>query len=379
MSYTKELEGKMFSEYYPLQGLSVEARKMVDLEKDVPVTVEKDLNIRIKVIDDCGHACTFCHNEGTKVNEKQAKDRVSVFLNDQVGFESEKIVVDEVFIAQVTRIRDAFGTKEAHLTGGEPTQHKELTAVISVLKKLGLKVKMTSNGETGGDVYKEIGEAGLDSVNISIFGSTPEEYAETQPKQFGIKWAENKLRKSREAISGAREAGVQVKANCVMTNASEEDRITRLIARSEDEGFALRILNNLGAGDESITAIYNLLAKLGAVPEKKKVVAGSSTCSVYYRLPSGNVIGFKQIRQVRLEGVCNNCDIDNEGKCEEGYYGMRLYKDKANGEYKIGVCIQRMDDFTLEADNFFSSELPQEINKLRAKEYTSLCELIKNV
>ena len=372
MSLKSSGDTRTYGELYSLEGLSPEAKAMVELEKVIPTQIEKDLNLRIKVVNECGHACIFCHNEGTRANTNQTKDSVSIFLPKGSGFEAENMGVDERFIEEMVRIREIIGTKEVHLTGGEPTLNKDLPTLVFELKKHGFRVKMTSNGETGGDIYSDLAKAGLDSVNISIFGSTPEEYAETQPKQYGIEWAKNKLTRSKQAIAGARASGIEVKANCVMTSSKDEERIIHIISRSEEEKFALRILNNLNSGESSIIAIYNLLSKLGAIPKKKKIVAGSSTCSVCYLLPNGTTVWFKQIRKIRLKGVCDNCVFDKKGKCAEGYYGMRLYKDKTNGKYKIGICIQRMDDCTLETDEFFSSRIPQEIINQREAEYQAL-------
>ena len=33
----------------------------------IPVHVDKDTTLRVKIIDACGLTCTFCHNEGTPV------------------------------------------------------------------------------------------------------------------------------------------------------------------------------------------------------------------------------------------------------------------------------------------------------------------------
>lgn len=238
---------------------------------------------------------------------------------------------------------------------------------------------MTSNGETGARIYPYLANAGLVGVNVSIFGSTPEEYIQTQPECFGVGWARNKLLQSTLAIEGARSAGIEVRANCVMSSSADEERITRLIDRSKNEGFLLRILNNLYEGEKSIIAIYNMLAGLGALPEKRKITAGSSTCSVYYRLPSGIQISFKQIRRERFEDFCRDCFIDKAGDCEEGYYGMRLYRDAERDVFKIGFCIQRMNDFTFDTDGFFSSELPRKIKNFRESEYEMIRkEYLKN-
>lgn len=388
------LRFKTFKDTVNPELLTPAAQKLVESEKGVPVEIIQDDTLRIKVLDECGHACTFCHNEGTLVNPPQARDRVSVFLpTDDVaqrspsdkpvfrGFYAAPVEPDEVFGSEVTKAKAALGLKEVHLTGGEPTQHRDLPGVVQALSNMGLAVKMTSNGETGARPYTDgrLASAGLRSVNISIFGSTPEEYAAVQPSRFGVKWAANKLLQSKEAIAAARESGVTVKSNCVMSSAEDEERIRRLIERAESEGFNLRILNNLGAGQISIAAIYNLLAGLNAEPTRRKLVAGASGAATYFRLPNGQELGYKQIRRARLAEACKGCELDKTGQCEEGFYGTRLYRKDGvlagENPYQYGVCIQRMD-LTLPSDDFYISGYPQAIQRLKKRDYEELSNLM---
>lgn len=51
-------------------------------------------------------------------------------------------------------------------------------------------------------------------------------------------------------------------------------------------------------------------------------------------------------------------------------HGIRLYIDD-KGEYKVGICIQRMD-LTLDLDKFIQSPIIDEINALKDAEYTDL-------
>lgn len=372
--------------------LSPSGQELVNREHEIPIDIGKDDSLRVKVVDKCGHGCVFCHNEGTKVNVQQQSYRVSVFETPD-SFIAEPIEADEGFREEMERAIETFGLKEVHLTGGEPTQHPRLVEVIKMLSDMGLEVKMTSNGETGAGRFKEYAEAGLKSVSISIFGATAAEYAAVQhPSISREKWAAFKLKQSKEAIAAARENGITVKSNCVMSDASHAERIKSLIERAHNEGFSLRILNDLGNGDESIDAIYNLLAELGAEPIRRKLVAGASGAATYYRFPNGQEIGFKQIRKERLPETCKGCDLDKNGKCEEGYYGMRLYKRKKSSsdipvegevlepeiEYVMGVCIQRMD-LAQPTDEFYKSVLPGEINTLREEDYKALLRYDKEV
>jgi hypothetical protein len=82
------------------------------------------------------------------------------------------------------------------------------------------------------------------------------------------------------------------------------------------------------------------------------------------------VVFFKQIRPVRLSETCRGCRFNNGTSCEEGYYGVRLYRDREGG-FQVGVCIQRMD-LCLPVEEFVRSDLRDEILSLREAEFRKL-------
>jgi len=157
-----------------------------------------------------------------------------------------------------------------------------------------------------------------------------------------------------------------------MRNAEDKDRIVRLLNRANEEGFDLRVLNDLSSGQESVSSIYNLMADLKATPSQIHLLAGVSSTISYFELPNGQKVGFKQIRNLRLNLACDNCFIDEVGRCEEGYYGLRLYRRRIDGdEYVMGVCIQRMD-LAMTTRDFYKSAYPDEVNKLKKDEWENM-------
>jgi cyclic pyranopterin phosphate synthase len=80
------------------------------------------------------------------------------------------------------------------------------------------------------------------------------------------------------------------------------------------------------------------------------------------------VVWFKQIRPVRLPQP--GCRFNNSTDCQEGYYGVRLYRDRSGG-FQVGICIQRMD-LCLPLEEFVGSDLSREIIALRDAEYVRL-------
>lgn len=302
--------------------------------------------------------------------------RVSVFdQTNGVDFVPGMMKPDEVFKKSLATMMVLTGSNELHLTGGEPTLHRYLPELIRVATEIGYRVKMTSNGENGRHQIKECAEAGLEKINFSIFGTTPEELAEVQHEKYAnTKLAQVKLDALYRSVDEAINNRIAVDANIVMSEYNHAERVARVIERFGDK-VSVRILNNLEMGSGSILAIYRFLAELGATPVELNVEAGTSNARVKYILPDGMEIYYKQIRRTTLPETCGSCSINNDEDCAEGYYGTRLYID-TGGEYKVGVCLQRMD-LTRSLDDFRNSPLPLEIQSLKDSEYQELTEYYK--
>lgn len=202
-------------------------------------------------------------------------------------------------------------------------------------------------------------------INFSIFGTTPEELAMTQHERYqNPALAARKLNALHESINEALIHGLKVDANIVMSSLAHADRVARILDRY-GEKVTIRIQNDLDNQRESRLAIYKFLAMVNAEPEELRIDAGTADAKVRYRMPTGEVIIFKQIRKTMLPETCGDCTLNNPTDCKEGYYGTRLYVD-ANGKYKIGICLLRMD-LTQDIDDFINSTLPGEILQHRER------------
>lgn len=379
---------RSFAESIDLTAIeSQHTRELILAERKVPVTIGIDRSLRPKILDSCGLTCTFCHNEGTPVAASIDKitmlplpgykgGRVSIFEKfNGVDFSPGVMQPDGKFKNALATMMALTGSSELHLTGGEPTLHKDLPTLIQVASDIGYRVKMTSNGENGKHQIKECADAGLEKINFSIFGTTPEELAQVQHKKYSnVKLAQTKIDALHRSIGGAIESGIGVDANIVMTEYSHAERVARIIDRYGDQ-VSIRILNNLDNNEESAGAIYRFLSEMNATPEELFVEAGTSNARVKYRLPDGMSIFFKQIRRTTLPETCSTCSLNNSEDCSEGYYGTRLYIDSA-GDYRVGVCLQRMD-LTKSLDDFRNSSIPDEIQSLKDSEYRELTEYYK--
>ncbi|QFZ24128.1 radical SAM protein [Saccharothrix syringae] len=345
----------------------------------IPVTIKPDRTLRAKVTDSCGLTCTFCHNEGTPVTVDNRgrssrtflasgrSGRSSIYLGrNGVDFLAATMRADEDLRQALESMAAGLDLDELHLTGGEPTLHPTIADIVALGAAAGYRVCMTSNGENGERVMRACAKAGLDRVNLSIFGTTPEELAEVQEERFrDVRLAAKKIEALERTIDAALTHGVRVSANIVVPDRTHIPRVHRLFEAYSDQ-LSIRLLNSLGDGMESIRSINQVLDELGARPVAHHATAGASGYRTEYVLPNGRTAYFKKIRPTRLSKTCATCRFRDPATCEEGYYGLRLYRS-TDGRYLTGVCIQRMD-LCLPVEEFVSSALADEVRELRERE-----------
>jgi cyclic pyranopterin phosphate synthase len=322
----------------------------------LPTHIDTDTTLRVKILDACGMTCTFCHNEGTPVvvdNRHRgpgrfltagSSGRMSIYAaTNGASFLPSTIPPDEDFSHALHRLHESMNFTELHLTGGEPTLHPRLPDLVRLATAQGYRVCMTSNGENGARQIPACADAGLDRVNFSIFGTTPDELAQVQHDRFrDHAKARTKIEALHASIHACINHGIRPSANIVILDHTHIGRVHRLLDTYAPE-LSVRLLNSLDHGRASVDAIREVLAQRGAVEEAHHLTAGASGARTSYRIDGGRRrIQVKWIRPVRLPTTCARCRFNNDSDCQEGFYGLRLYRDRG-GRYLVGVCLQRMD------------------------------------
>ncbi len=107
----------------------------------------------------CNFRCPFCHN------------RSLVFLNENDGEISQSDILD--FLSKRKGILDGVA-----ITGGEPLLHPGIDAFIREVKKLGLKIKLDTNGSNFNKLKQLIEEGLIDYVAMDI-KNCPNKYSMT--------------------------------------------------------------------------------------------------------------------------------------------------------------------------------------------------------
>ncbi len=143
-------------------------------------------DLRISVTRDCQLACTFCHHEG-------AHPGPQALAPQEIG--------------RLVAVAAGLGVRRVKLTGGEPLMRRDLEDIVAEIRPLVDEVSLVTNGHLLGRRAASLRAAGLDRANVSVHSLDPEVY-ERITRCPGPPLA---------ALQEARQAGLPVKANMVVT------------------------------------------------------------------------------------------------------------------------------------------------------------------
>ncbi|MBM4100716.1 MAG: GTP 3',8-cyclase MoaA [Phycisphaerae bacterium] len=108
-------------------------------------------DLRISITDRCNFRCTYC-------------------MEPEVRFAPRESLLTTGEIIRVARIAESLGVHKIRLTGGEPTLHPDLTAIIAGIRAAtNIEIAMITNASLlTRDALRAWKAAGLDRVTISI-------------------------------------------------------------------------------------------------------------------------------------------------------------------------------------------------------------------
>ena len=166
-------------------------RRMVEtaFAQSVPLSAQFEITYR------CNHLCTFCYNSPTGQRE----------LGTEQIFEILKKISD-------------FGVLYLTLTGGEPLCHRDFYAIAGEVRRLGMALRIYSNGYLMSDpkVIEKIIALTPMEVEISLHGARPESHE----AMTRIKGSFAKTVKAIELLS---QAGQKLMLKCPVTRLNQEE------------------------------------------------------------------------------------------------------------------------------------------------------------
>lgn len=252
--------------------------------------------LRISVTDRCNLRCRYCMPEGVQ----------DVGMKNILTFEE---------IWEIVKTGVSLGITHIRITGGEPLVRKGCADLILGIRKIpGVEtITMTTNGVLLGNYAKQLKEAGVDGVNISLDTLDPEEFCQITGKR--------ELPAVLAGIRAAKDAGLPVKLNAV--NRKELDPVP-LVRYAQNENLPVRFIEMMPVGygkqyvGRSNEELREMLEKTFGTAEKLVDSEGLSRMgsgpAVYYRFSDLKVlVGFISAIHGKFCDTCNRVRLTAEG------------------------------------------------------------------
>ena len=189
--------------------------------------------LRVSVTQACNLRCSYCSAEGEGHGPGAS-----------TGHRLRRVLSLEE-IASIASAAARLGICKVRLTGGEPLLRPRLPDLVRLLKAIPHleHVAMTSNGILLARAAASLKAAGLDTVNVSLDTLSPERFASITG---------GKLQAVLDGIEAAREAGIPVKINMVVSPEGDAGERERVRAFCVSKGLGLQLIEQYELGREKI-------------------------------------------------------------------------------------------------------------------------------
>ena len=252
--------------------------------------------LRISVTDRCNLRCCYCMPEGVQ----------DVGMKNILTFEE---------IWEIVRTGVSLGITHIRITGGEPLVRKGCVNLIRGIREIpGVEtITMTTNGVLLGNYAKQLKEAGVDGVNISLDTLDPEEFFKITGKR--------ELQEVLAGIRAAKTAGLPVKLNAV--NRKELDPIP-LVRYAQDENLPIRFIEMMPVGygkkyvgrsnEELRETLEAVCGNAECMTNREELSRMGSGPAVYYQFSDLKVpVGFISAIHGKFCDTCNRVRLTAEG------------------------------------------------------------------
>ena len=264
--------------------------------------------LRISLTDKCNLRCRYCMPE-----EGVCRRQHHEMMNE-----------DEVVTA--VQVAASLGIHKIRLTGGEPLVKKNIVSICRRVAEVeGVReVCLTTNGLLLPQLAKELREAGVKRLNLSLDTLDPEKYAYIT--RIG------KLEQFRAGLEAALDAGFnKVKINAVLIGGFNDDEIEALAGLTMEYPVDMRFIELMPIQDhdefgESAYVPYSRV--LEKLPQAIPVERDGGVAKLY-RLPGakGN-IGLISPISAHFCGECNRLRLTADGKLKPCLHSAEEYSIK---------------------------------------------------
>lgn len=219
-------------------------------------------------------------------------------------------------LTRITRLFVSLGVRKVRLTGGEPLLRAELPALVRRLAAIpGLSVVLTTNGSLLGRHARDLAEAGLDRVTVSLDSLDDGVFRRMNDADFPVASV-------LQGIDLAAEAGLfPIKVNAVVRRGVNDEGVVDLARHFKGTGHVLRFVELMDVGTtnawspEQVVPGAEILRRIGAVMPLEPVAPthpGEVAKRYRYR-DGGGEIGVVTSVTEPFCGPCNRARLTADG------------------------------------------------------------------
>ena len=264
--------------------------------------------LRISVTDKCNLRCRYCMPED------------GICKKDHQDMMTEDEIITAVEAAA------ALGITKLRITGGEPLVKKNIVSICRRAAAVpGIReVCLTTNGLLLPQLAKELKEAGVKRLNLSLDTLEPEKYSYIT--RVGM------LEDFRAGLDAALEAGFEkIKINAVLIGGFNDSEIVPLAELTRQYPVDMRFIEMMpmyDSGDFDESAFIPYTRVLDRLPEALPVPQDGGVAKLY-RLPGamGN-IGLISPVSAHFCGDCNRIRLTADGKLKPCLHSADEYSLK---------------------------------------------------
>ncbi|TGL40343.1 radical SAM protein [Leptospira perdikensis] len=184
--------------------------------------------LRVSILSHCSFACVYCA-------PKNKPDRTDFY--PKIHY-----LNPELLESKIRLLTSHIQLKEVHLTGGEPTLHKDLVLLIQKLKEISIdEIAITSNGFFEDGLIQKMKLAGLTRMNFSLDSFSQSGFERLSDRKLPV---ERLLKR----ILEAKTFGLDVKVNCTVLKGFNESEILNLLQWAGENEIPIRFLEFMKMG-----------------------------------------------------------------------------------------------------------------------------------
>lgn len=271
-------------------------------------------DLRISVTDRCNFRCRYCMPE-------------EIFGPDYSFLPQDKILsFDE--IERLSRIFVSLGVRKLRITGGEPLLRRNLPELIERLSKIdGVEdIGLTTNGSLLKKFAKDLYEAGLSRVTVSLDSLDEERFANLNGNRSNVKTV-------LEGIQAASEVGMKVKVNMVVQKGKNEQDIIPMAQYFKEKKHILRFIEYMDVGNHNGWKLDEVVSKQSILDMINKIMPLKSKEANYLGEVANRFIYKESDEEIGIissvtDSFCSSCTrarISAEGKLYTCLFATKGY------------------------------------------------------